>query len=83
MTTAKCPRVPLPDYADYVTKLRTAAPDLAEEVAEFHGIGHVLSWMVQRQRNRVPVDTVGQDEFEYDFLMELEPGGRWLVFGVT
>jgi hypothetical protein len=73
----------LPEYADYVTKLRATAPDLAEQLADFSGIGHVLAWMVECDRNRVPVDTVGQDEFEYDFLMELEPGGRWLVFGVT
>jgi hypothetical protein len=80
---AERPPVTLPEYADYVVKLRAAAPDLADELADFHGIGQVLSWMVQRARNRVPVDTVGQDEFEYDFLMELEPGGRWLAFGVT
>jgi hypothetical protein len=73
----------LPEYADYVAQVRTAAPDLADEVADFSGIGQVLAWMVERARNRVPVDTVGQDEFEYDFLMELEPDGRWLVFGVT
>jgi hypothetical protein len=71
------------DYVDHVVRLRREAPDLAAEVADFTGIGEVLAWMVQRSRNRVPVDTVGQDEFEYDFLMELEPRGRWLVFGVT
>jgi hypothetical protein len=74
---------PPPDYADYVETLRAQAPELAGELAGFSGIGHVLTWMVRHARNRVPVDTVGQDEFEYDFLMELEPGGRWLVFGVT
>jgi hypothetical protein len=73
----------LPEYSAHVKELRGAAPELADEVAEFTGIGDVLSWMVHRCRNRVPVDTVGQDEFEYDFLMELEPDGRWLVFGVT
>jgi hypothetical protein len=72
-----------PDYEDYARRLRALDPELAAELAEFSGIGHVLTWMVQRARNRIPVDTVGQDEFEYDFLMEREPGGRWLVFGVT
>jgi hypothetical protein len=73
----------LPEYGDYVATLRFEAPEIAVDVADFGGIGQVLNWMVQRGRTRVPVDTVGQDEFEYDFLMELEPGGRWLVFGVT
>ena len=73
----------LPEYADYVAQLWIETRDLADQFADFTGIGQVLTWMVQRGRNRVPVDTVGQDEFEYDFLVELEPGGRWLVFGVT
>jgi hypothetical protein len=73
----------LPDYPDYAATLRAKAPELAEEVADFTGIGQVLGWMVERGRNRAQVDTVGHDEFEYDFLMELEPGGPWLVFGVT
>ena len=37
-----------------------------------------------RERNltRAKIDMVDQDEFHYDFMIELDCG-RWLVFGVT
>ena len=56
---------------------------LAQEVADFHSIRGVLEWMRRRDLCRAAVDIVGQDEFSYDFLVELEPRGRWLAFGVT
>ena len=72
-----------PEYADHVERLRAACPDLASEFAPFHGVEEVLQWMQRRYGGRVAVDIVGQDEFHYDFLIELEPGGRWVSFGVT
>jgi hypothetical protein len=36
-----------------------------------------------QRRGLKRVDIVAQDEFHYDFLIELEPGGRWAAFGVT
>jgi hypothetical protein len=72
-----------PEYADYVERLRAACPDLAAEVGSFHGVEEVLQWLQRRSGGRVAVDIVGQDEFHYDFLIELEPGGRWVSFGVT
>jgi NADPH:quinone reductase-like Zn-dependent oxidoreductase len=72
-----------PEYADYVQRLRASAPGLAAEVGPFHGVEEVLQWMQRRYGGRVAVDIVGQDEFHYDFLIELEPGGRWVSFGVT
>lgn len=71
------------EYADHVEQLRADWPDLAADIAGFTGIEHVLTWMQQRGRARAAIDIVGQDEFSYDFLIELEPGGRWLAFGVT
>jgi hypothetical protein len=71
------------DYPDHVAGLRAADPDLADEVARFTGITAVLAWMQRRGLARAAVDIVGQDEFHYDFLIELEPAGRWLAFGVT
>jgi hypothetical protein len=70
------------DYADYVERLRAREPALAEEFARFTGISSVLDWMKRRDLTGTAVDIVGQDEFHYDFLIQLEPGG-WVSFGVT
>ena len=72
-----------PDYPVYVGALRATAPDLARDVGAFTGIGQVLDWMQRQGLDLKTIDFVSQDEFEYDFLLEWEPGGRWLAFGVT
>jgi hypothetical protein len=71
------------DYQDHVAILRAGDASLADEVGSFTGISRVMSWMQQRNLTRAKIDIVGQDEFHYDFMIELEPQGRWLVFGVT
>ena len=71
------------EYADYVDQLRAEHPDLAPEFAGRDSIEHVVAWMKRRGFPPGFVDIVGQDEFSYDFLIQLEPGGRWLVFGVN
>ena len=72
------------DYPDYLRLLRNEAAELADEFASFTGVKDVLDWMQRRGLfGRDGVDMVGQDEFHYDFLIQLEPTGRWLVFGVT
>ena len=70
-------------YADHVKSLRADDPGLAAQIGSFQGLEAVLTWMDSRALHCGAVDLVPQDEFESDFLMELEPGGRWLVFGVT
>ena len=71
------------DYAADVERLRDQAPDFAAELACFTGISSVLDWMKTRNLTRAAVDIVGQDEFHYDFLIQLEPHRRWISFGVT
>ena len=71
------------EYPDHVELLRLKDPVLADEVADFTGITSVMGWMQHHDRTRAPIDMVGQDEFHYDFMIELEPAGPWLVFGVT
>lgn len=71
------------EYAEHLEQLRADLPDLAADIAGFTGIEHVLTWMHQTGRAQSAIDIVGQDEFSYDFLVELEAGGRWLAFGVT
>ena len=73
------------DYLDHVAVLRQVTDaDLAERgLAAFTGIRGVLEWMQRRGLAQARVDIIGQDEFHYDFLIELKPGGRWIAFGVT
>ncbi len=71
------------EYADHVETLHAGSPELAMEVASFRSIEHVLQWMQRRGLTRAAVDLVGMDEFSYDFLIQLEPSGRWIAFGVT
>jgi hypothetical protein len=71
------------EYCDCIDALRAENAELAEEVASFHGIGHVLDWMKEKSMTANVIDMVGQDEFEYDFMIQLAPSDRWLVFGVT
>jgi hypothetical protein len=68
-------------YADHLRILCTDDPRLAEELAAFHRVEDVLEWMQQRALCQTAVDIVGQDEFTYDFLVQLD--SRWLAFGVT
>jgi hypothetical protein len=71
------------EYAEHVEALRAESPDLAKEVASFRGVEHVLQWLKQRELTRTAVDLIGMDEFSYDFLIQLEPEGRWIAFGVS
>jgi hypothetical protein len=71
------------DYAGHVRALAAADPGLAGELAAFQGVEEVLQWIERRGLCRTAVDIVGQDEFSYDFLVQLQAPGRWLAFGVT
>ncbi|MBM4072461.1 MAG: hypothetical protein FJ271_26565 [Planctomycetes bacterium] len=78
-----CPIASEREYPDHVESLRTNIPEIAAEIAGFRGMGEVLDWLKERGLIPGAVDIVAQDEFESDFLVQLEPGGRWLVFGIT
>lgn len=71
------------EYADHVEALRVAEPELAAAFASFRGVQDVLQWMKPRGMTHSAVDLIGMDEFSYDFLIQLEPGGRWIAFGVS
>ena len=70
------------DYTDYVRGLQAAYPDLAREFSYCRSVNDVLDWMQRHGLARTAVDMVGQDEFNYDFLIDLGREGRWLAFGV-
>jgi mRNA interferase MazF len=73
----------LPEFDDYLQRLRETDPQLAADFGGFTGIEQVLQWMARRDPATTAVDIVAQDEFEYDFLVRLDAAGRWLAFGVT
>jgi hypothetical protein len=70
-------------YSDYIELLHKQDPDLAQELAGFDGMEQVLHWMERRKLVQPAPDLICQDEFSYDFLLQLEPGGRWLSFAVS
>jgi hypothetical protein len=71
------------DYEDCIAELRTNHEQLPVELAGFHGVSDVLEWRQRTGRTQAAVDIIGQDDFNYDFLSQLEPEGGWLVFGIT
>jgi hypothetical protein len=71
------------EYPDHVGDLAEHHPGLAREVAAFTGVSSILAWMQQRGLTRTAIDMIAQDEFEYDFLIQLAPQGDWVSFGVT
>lgn len=70
-------------YADDLLRVREIAPEVAAEISSFTGVGQVADWLSQRAHGPPRIDMIAMDEFEYDFLVEVEPNGRWLAFGVT
>jgi hypothetical protein len=70
-------------WLQQVNTLRGCLPALAEEIAAFRGLSDLLDWFQRTGRSHSPVDIIGLDEFEYDFLIQRVPDGDWLVFGIT
>ena len=73
----------LDTYANDVERIRRTDPDLAEKITAFTGVIQVVEWFTSRSTRKPAIDLVNMDEFEYDFVIELEPAGRWIAFGVT
>jgi hypothetical protein len=71
------------EYHDYAMELSREHPELARQIAGWSGMESVLEWMTARGFPPGSIDLIAQDEFESDFLIELEPRGHWLAFGVT
>jgi hypothetical protein len=70
-------------YADDIARISETSPDLAVELTGFTGVAQVVDWMCQRGDGKNAIDMIAMDEFEYDFLVQTEPNGLWLAFGVT
>ena len=70
-------------YQDHIQPVHGFSPALAAELAGFNGVSDILAWMQRRGLCSAAVDMIGMDEFEYDFLIELQNEGCWLAFGLT
>ena len=70
-------------YLSDAIALRERRPVLAEELERLGGVSDVLDWMQRARLSRTAVDMIALDEFEYDFLIQLQPGAEWVVFGIT
>ena len=71
------------EYHDFLTALNVHEPHLARELASVRTLEHVLAWMQATGRAAAKVDLIAQDEFSHDFLIALEPEGKYLVFGMS
>jgi hypothetical protein len=71
----------MPDYADDIARLRASRPDLADRVAGFRTLEHVLDWLKAEGHPLGALDLVTQDEYCHDLLVPVGPD--WLVFGMT
>lgn len=71
------------EYAEYVEDLRADRPDLAAVFGRSDSLENVLDWLKERNLSRGAVDIIGQDEFSYDFLVQLDEADCWAAFGVN
>jgi uncharacterized radical SAM superfamily protein len=68
-------------YADDLRSLRAVTPAVADQIAGFRTLEHILDWMKREGHSLAALDMVTQDEYCHDLLMPI--GENWLVFGMT
>ena len=71
------------DYQDHVARLRKLDPGLADQLASFTNLRHVLDWMKGRGLSLNDVDVIAQDEFSHDFLLRADDAGNYLSFAMS
>jgi hypothetical protein len=69
------------NYAQDIAAVRTSRPDLANRIAGFRTLEHVLDWLKAEGHPLGTLDMVTQDEYCHDLLVPV--GHYWLVFGMT
>jgi hypothetical protein len=69
------------DYPSDLCDLRAANPALADQIANFRTLEHILDWIRREGHSFAALDMVTQDEFCHDLIMPI--GADWLVFGMT
>jgi hypothetical protein len=72
------------EFAKDIEQLSTRHPDLAGHLRGLSTLEDVFRWL---RRSDAPaigsVDTVAQDEFSHDLLLELTSTNQFLVLGAT
>lgn len=71
------------EYADDIQILTEQEPELARQLAGFHSLEKVLTWMRARGLPLDALDVIAQDEYSHDMLIPLEADGKYLAFGMT
>ena len=71
----------MPEYADDVASLRVVHRALADRIAGFRTLEHVLDWLRAEGQSLGTLDLVTQDEYSHDLLLPVGPD--WLTFGMT
>jgi hypothetical protein len=69
------------EYANDVASLRSTRLDLADRIAGFRTLEHVLDWLKAEAHPLGSLDLVTQDEYSHDLLVPVGPD--WLAFGMT
>ena len=69
------------EYADSLPALAARSPDLADRVAGFRTVEHVLDWMQRTGQDLRRLDMVTQDEYSHDLIVP--HGGLWLSFAMS
>ena len=68
-------------YAESLPAVRASRPDLADRIAGFRTLEHVLDWLKAEGYPLGSLDLVAQDEYSHDLLVPIGPD--WLAFGMT
>jgi hypothetical protein len=71
------------EYADCVRALRPTHAALAEKVAPFTSLRHVLDWLESERYSLGQLDMITQDEFCHDLIFPMAGGPGFLAFGMT
>jgi hypothetical protein len=68
-------------YAESLLGVRATRFDLADRLAGFRTLEHVLVWLKADGQPLGSLDMVTQDEYSHDLLVPVGPD--WLAFGMT
>lgn len=71
------------DYREHVGRLAATRPELADQLASFTNLRHVLDWMKRTWFDLTDVDVIAQDEFNHDFVFRCNGDDEFLVFGMS
>ena len=69
------------NHAQSDSEMQASRSDLADRLAGFRTLEHVLDWLKAEDYPLGSLDMVTQDEYSHDLLLPVGPD--WLVFGMT